>query len=122
VIHDGKRGLEAALDIDFLHGTLIHVGIFLDGFNQIGDARGAVLELLGDAFHFEEGGEASELRAKRLAGGRSEGGKLGIGKALFRERWRKLPGVGDIALFEPGLNDFFAFDTGKFILELRGLK
>src|SRR6185437_8794013 len=40
VIHDGESSFEAALDINFLHGTLGHVGIFLDGFDEIGDAGG----------------------------------------------------------------------------------
>jgi hypothetical protein len=32
VVHDGESGFDTALDVHVLHGTLIHVGVFFDGF------------------------------------------------------------------------------------------
>jgi hypothetical protein len=87
VIHDGERGFEAALDIDFLSGALIHVGIFLDGFDEIGNAGGAVLELVSNAFHLEERGEAGEFRANRCASGGGKGCEVRVGEASIREGW-----------------------------------
>src|SRR5277367_4397400 len=122
VIHDGESGFEAALDIDFLHGALIHVGVFLDSFNEIGNSRRAVFELISDAFHFEESGEAGEFRTDRCPSRCSEGCEVRIGQSGIRERGRELPGVLYIVCFEPCLNGFLALDAGKFVLELCGFQ
>src|SRR5580704_15559627 len=122
VIHDGKSRFEAALDVDLLHGALIHVGVFLDGFDEVGDAGRAVLELFGNAFHFEERGEAREFGAKRCARGGSKACEVGVGEACVGQGWRQLPGVSDLVRFEPGLDGLFALDAGELILELCGLQ
>src|SRR5208282_2577414 len=122
VIHDRKGGFEAALDVHFLHGALIHVGIFLDGFNEVGDACGAMFELFGDALHFEESGEASELGADGRARDRGKGSQMSVGEARIREGWRELPGILDVVRFEPRLNGFFALDASELVLELSGLQ
>ena len=56
-MHDGQRGLQAALNVHFLQRSLVHVGIFLDGLDEIGDPRGTLFKLSGDAAHFKESAE-----------------------------------------------------------------
>ena len=93
-MHDRERCFEALGDVDFLHGRLIHVGIFLDGFDEIGDAGGAVVEFVGDAIHFEQGGEASELRTRAtFAGSWRERLEMGVGEIGFRRERAELPGI-----------------------------
>ena len=41
------------MQIHLLHGSLVHVGIFLDSFDQFGDARGAVFDFVHQAANQE---------------------------------------------------------------------
>src|SRR5258708_29252631 len=49
VMHDRESVFDTVLDVHLLHGALIHIGIFFDGTDKIGDARRAVFNFLGDA-------------------------------------------------------------------------
>src|SRR5258708_5581286 len=53
VMHDGQRGFQAFGDVHFLQLGLVHVGIFLDGLDEVRDTGGAVLEFVGDALHLQ---------------------------------------------------------------------
>src|SRR5256885_16090216 len=81
-MHDRECVFDTVLDVHFLHGTLIHVGVFLDGADQIGDARRAVLKFLGDAIHFQESCKTSEFGAD------------GSGRSLGETREWEVGGIG----------------------------
>src|SRR5216683_4231814 len=122
VMHDGQRGFQALGDVYLLQLGLVHVGIFFDGFDEVGDARGAVLEFVSNALHFEQRGEARQLRAQRRARYGCEAFQLSVGEVCFHEQRRQLPGVGNVPAFQPALNRFFALDAREFVLERSGLQ
>src|SRR5882724_925206 len=108
VLHDGDGGFEAANDVHFLHGGLIHVGIFLDGFYECGDAAGGVGDLAGDALHFEHGGEAGEGCGHGDAGGEEVAFEMIAGEVAVDEKRAELPGFRNFVTFQPGGDGFFA--------------
>ncbi len=121
-MHDGQRGFQALGDVHLLQLGLVHVGILFDGLNEVGDARGAVLEFVSDALHFEERSETRQLRAERRARYCREGFQLSVGEVCFHEQGRQLPGIGNVVAFQPALNRFFPLDAREFVLELRRLQ
>ncbi len=121
-MHDRERRIQALRDIDFLHGRLIHVGIFLDGFHEIGDARRAVVEFVRDAIHFEQRRKPRQLGPKRLASSFFKRLQIGIAEIRFGQERPELPRVLHPALFEPRLNRFLAIHAREFILILRRLE
>src|SRR6266436_4209776 len=120
VMHDRERVFDTVLDVHLLHGALIHIGIFFDGADKIGDARRAVLKFLGDAIHFQERCKASEFGADGRASSLGETREMGVGEIGIGEVRSKLPSLGDVVRFEPGLDGLFALDACKFVLELGG--
>ena len=46
VVQDGQRGFQALYDVDVLQRSLVHVGVFLDGTDQIRDSRRTVLDFV----------------------------------------------------------------------------
>ena len=52
--HKDMRLLQVGGDVHFLHRALIHVGIFLNGFDQVRNAGSAVLEFVGDPVHLQQ--------------------------------------------------------------------
>src|SRR5262249_61659765 len=97
-------------------------GIFFDGFDEIGEAGGAVVELGRDALHFEERGEACELGSKGGPSGGSKTLEMCVGKIRVRKERSELPGVSDAAGFEPGLNGVLAVRAGEFVFVIRGFQ
>ncbi len=117
VLHDRDGGFEAANDVHFLHGGLIHVGVFLDGFYERGDAAGAVSDLADDALHFEHGGEAGESGGHGGAGGEEVAFEMIGGEVGVDEKRAELPGFGNLVTFQPGGDGFFAVAAFELVLE-----
>jgi len=122
VMHDDERRFQAVLDVHFLKRRLVHVGILFDRFDEIRNARGAVIEFGGDALHFEEGSEARELGAKRSSGGARKPFQLRVGQVCIGQKRRKFPGIGNASSLQPGLNRFFALDAGELIFVFSGFQ
>src|SRR5580700_7822560 len=53
-----QRVLEVFVEIDFLQGGLVHVGIALDGGDQIGDTASGVIDFLNQAKNSDDGSNA----------------------------------------------------------------
>ena len=98
-MHDGQRRLQALSDVHFLQPGLVHVGIFFDGLDKVGDARGAVLELVSDALHFQKRSKAHQFRAERSAPPIPVTKLPRCASVTFAsaKKRRELPGIGDVA-------------------------
>ncbi len=57
VIQNGERGLETLYDVNILHRGLVHVGVFLDGADQVRYARGAALDFVEKAGDLDRGSD-----------------------------------------------------------------
>ncbi len=66
VIQDGQRGLQAFYNVDVLHRGLVHVGVFLDGANQVRYARGAALDFVEKAGDLDRGSDPDQRGASGL--------------------------------------------------------
>src|SRR5580658_6749074 len=66
VIQDRKRSLQAPYHIDVLDRRLIHVGVFLDGADQLRYTRGAAFDFMQQAGDFHGGGDSDQGRSGSL--------------------------------------------------------
>src|SRR6202040_1487682 len=73
---------------------------------------------VGDAVHFEKGGKACEFRSKRFSRYARESLQIRVYEIGFRQKGAELPGVLDVAGFQPCLNRFFPLDAGELIFIL----
>ena len=118
----GEGVFERLGDVDVLHGRLVHVGVVLDGADEIEDADGGVEDGLGDALDAQGAGEGGEGGGDDFVG---EGGgelvEVGEGDAGFGERGGDVPGVGDLFGLEPAEDGLFAVGLGHGVERLGGL-
>ena len=68
-VEHGQGGLERLGEIDVLNGRLVHVGVVLDGADQVEDADGGVDDGLGHALDAEGAGEGGEGDGQDFGGG-----------------------------------------------------
>ncbi len=117
VLHDRQSGFNAAHDVHLLHRRLVHVGIFLDGFYEGGDAPGAVRNLADDALHFEKCGETHEGGGH----GGTRGGEVSLelipGEIGVHKQRAELPGFGNIVRLQPRGDGFFAVAAFQLVLK-----
>ena len=88
----GQRIFQALRNVDFLDGHLVHVGIILDGANQIEDARRGVDHGLGDPLRAQRRSELGEHHRDRpwvkIAG---EGLQLAGHHTKLGQLWSDVP-------------------------------
>jgi len=75
-----------------------------------------VFKLISYALHFQKSREAHQLRPKGSSGGTCKTLQVHVGQVCISEKWSEFPCIGNAARFQPGLDGFFAFDAGEFVL------
>ena len=110
----GESGFERLGDVDVLDGGLIHVGVGLDGGDEVEDADGSVDDGLGHALGAKRAGEGGDGEGEDLGiGGGGELFELIDGDEVFGERGGGVPGLGDVVGVEPAGERLFAVGLGE---------
>src|ERR1700693_692975 len=104
-----QRVFEIFVEIDFLHGGLVHIGIALDGGDQIGDAASGVIDFLNQAKNGDDGSDAFQGGSKDWGtGGGDQSFKFFRRYFGFGEHGRNIPRLFDIVVLEPSGECIFA--------------
>ena len=97
-----QRVFEIFVEIDFLHGGLVHVRVALDGGDKIGDAASGVIDFLDETKNGDDGSDAFQGGSKDWsAGGGDQSFKFFRSYFGFGEHGRNIPRLFDIVLLEP---------------------
>ena len=94
MVQDRERAFQAFHDVHVLHGRLVHVRVFLDGEDQVGNARRAAFDFVKQTVDLGDRRDSDERRAGRagieLRKERFEHIRLDV---AVRQAGRKLPQI-----------------------------
>ena len=108
-VEHGEGVFEALGDVDLLDRSLVHVGVILDGADEVEDAAGRIEDGFCHALGAQGTGEGGYADGEDLWRGEGEEGfELRDGDGGFGEGWGKVPGIWDVAGGEPDAEDLLA--------------
>ena len=110
MIQNRERAFQAFHDVHVLHGRLVHVRVFLDRQDQIGNARRAAFDFVQQAHDLDRRADSNQRRAGRAGIERPEQffQRLRLNISA-RKTCRKLPQIVLSMAAQQGIQLFFQF-------------
>ena len=117
VIQDRKRGFQALHDIDILNRRLVHVGVFLDGADQIRNPRSTALDFVQQVWRSPPKRRSCTSAARAVSASRIANSDSSISGLMFlRARsGRQLPQVVLSMTAQQGIDLVFQVADGQRI-------